>query len=161
MFIYLGRNNFDEEMKIFNRTLVFDIGTKNTIVCENGQVVFDERTKIAFSSSKGDVEIGSRAGLYSTDDYRLVDPIVGGIVRNQEAYDKYVKCICKKLVWFPRLFLKSVVIALPNHVVSNKSDDAAIRAYIKPFRELGVKDIKIIPQGIAAHFGSQKQKMSD
>ena len=38
-------------MKIFNRTLVFDFGSTNTVVCEDGQVVFDERTAIAIMSN--------------------------------------------------------------------------------------------------------------
>ena len=36
-------------MRIFNRTLVFDFGSSNTVVCdENGEVIFDEGTVIVY-----------------------------------------------------------------------------------------------------------------
>lgn len=68
-------------MKLFNRTLVFDFGSSNTVVCENDQVIFDELTEISYFSD-GNVKIGCKArGFYSID-YKVVKPIVNGDVDN-------------------------------------------------------------------------------
>lgn len=143
-------------MKFFNRTLVFDFGSTSTVVCEDGQVIFHEWTAISYLSS-GDVRIGCKAfGNFSTD-YKTVKPIVNGYVNDYEAFEKYVRLLVKKLVLFPRLCLKTVVIAFPNDLVGDENASACDRAFFEPFRKLGVKDIRTIHRGVAAYLGSIKQ----
>lgn len=109
-------------MKIFNRTLVFDFGSTNTVVCEDEQVVFDERTAIAVMSN-GHVFAGDRAFAYFSDiNYQLIKPIEGGVVVDEEAFEKFVKAVVRKLMWFPRLRLKTVVIAIPNEMIQEGND---------------------------------------
>ena len=100
-------------MRIFNRTLVFDFGTSNTVVCdENGEVIFDEGTVIVYYAD-GYVEIGKRAYLSREGERKHIKPIVNGYVDNYDAFEEYVKRLVKKLVFFPRLCLKTVVMQFP------------------------------------------------
>ena len=128
-------------MKFFNRTLVFDFGSANTVVCEDEKVVFDERTTIAIMSD-GDIYIGNRACAFFSCDYELIMPIKDGVVVNAEAYEKFVKALLKKLMWFPRLCLRTVVVAIPNEMIKDGTLTEAGRMLCEPFRKMGVKEIK-------------------
>lgn len=135
-------------MKCFNRTLIFDFGTSRTRVCENGYVVFDEPTEIAYFSN-GDMRIGNKArGFYSMH-YKVVNPIVNGGVENYDAFEMYVTRVVRKLVRFPRLCLKTVVVAVPNDMIGDVEATACERAFFEPFRKIGINDIRAIPRGIA------------
>ena len=76
-------------MGIFSRTLIFDFGSSNTVVCEDGKVVFDERTEIAYFVD-GYVEIGYRARTLREGERELINPIVNGYVNNYNAFEDYV-----------------------------------------------------------------------
>ena len=140
--------------KFFNRTLVFDFGSTNTVVCEDGQVVFDERTAIAVMSN-GHVFAGDRAFAYFSDiNYKLIKPIEGGEVVDDEAFEIFVKAVVRKQVWFPRLCLKTVVIAVPNDMIQEGAITTSGKAYCEPFHRMGIKEVKMVPHGIAAYLGS-------
>ena len=135
-------------MKLLNRTLTFDFGSSNTIVCEDGCVMFEEPTEIAVFND-GRVEVGIKARLFYSCEYERIWPIVNGQVANREAFEAYVNGVLKKIVWFPRICLNTVVIAVPNDM--NEDDCAAL---CEPFRRRGIKDIRIIPKGVAACLGN-------
>lgn len=141
-------------MKIFNRTLVFDFGSRRTVVCdEDGQVVFYEPTLILIWGN-GKTYIGDKARLiYDSYDYSTFRPIEEGRIVNQDHFDAFAKGVCRKLVPFPRLRLKTAIIAVPGTMIDDKD---TLKAFSKPFKELGVKDIKFIPQSIGALYGAQK-----
>lgn len=142
-------------MKLFNRTLVFDFGSTNTVVCEDGQVVFDERTAIAVMSN-GHVYAGDRAFAYFSDiNYQLIKPIEGGVVVDEEAFEKFVKAVVRKLMWFPRLRLKTVVIAIPNEMIQEGKITTSGKAYCEPFHRVGIKEVEMVPHGITAYLGSR------
>ena len=134
--------------------MVFDFGTTNTRVCEEGQVVFDERTAIAILPG-GCIAVGSRALACYSCEYELIMPIECGAVVHAEAYEKFVKAVLKKLMWFPRLCLKTVVIAVPNEMIQDGNLTETGRMLCEPFRKMGVKEIKATPNGVAAYLGSK------
>ena len=135
-------------MKCFNRILVFDFGTSNTRVCENGKIVFDEPTEISYFSD-GHIDIGYKArGFYSMH-YDVINPIINGGVNNYDAFETYVYRVVRKLVRFPRLCLKTVVIAVPNDMIEDVETTAYEGAFFEPFRKMGIKDIRSIPRGVA------------
>lgn len=141
-------------MKIFNRTLVFDFGSSKTIVCdEDGLIVFDEHTEISFFSD-GKYIVGNKARGFYSREYEVVKPIVQGYVDNCDAFELYVKGVVRKLVRFPRLCLKTAIIAVPGKMID---DEDALQSFIGPFRKIGIKDIRFIPQSIGALHGSQMQ----
>lgn len=140
-------------MKIFNRTLVFDFGSSKTVVCdEDGMIVFDEHTEISFFSDGRHI-VGNKArGFYSCH-YEVVKPITQGYVNNYYAFELFVKGIVKKLVFFPRLCLKTVIIAVASKIIDDKN---VLKAFMMPFKKIGIKDIRFIPQCIGALQGAQK-----
>ena len=96
-------------MKFFNRTLVFDFGSSNTIVCEDGKVVFDEPTLVTYWP-KGVANIGNKALLMRMQiNDGTVKPIVNGYVGSYEDFEVYVKAVVKKIVLFPRCYPKRQV----------------------------------------------------
>lgn len=117
-------------MKIFNRTLVFDFGSSKTVVCdEDGMIVFDEHTEISFFSDGRHI-VGNKArGFYSCH-YEVVKPIIQGYVNNYYAFVLFVKGIVKKLVFFPRLCLKTVIIAVASKIIDDKN---VLKAFMMPF----------------------------
>lgn len=148
-------------MKFFNRTLVFDFGSSNTIVCEDGKVVFDEPTLVTYWP-KGVANIGNKALLMRMQiNDGTVKPIVNGYVGSYEDFEVYVKAVVKKIVLFPRLCLKTVVIAIPNDMSGDENATACDRAFFEPFRKMGIKDIRTIHHGIAALMGSSNSNVQN
>lgn len=148
-------------MKFFNRTLVFDFGSSNTIVCEDGKVVFDEPTLVTYWP-KGVANIGNKALLTRMQiNDGTVKPIVNGYVGSYEDFEVYVKAVVKKIVLFPRLCLKTVVIAIPNDMSGDENATACDRAFFEPFRKMGIKDIRTIHRGIAALMGSTNSNVQN
>ena len=148
-------------MKFFNRTLVFDFGSSNTIVCEDGKVVFDEPTLVTYWP-KGVANIGNKALLMRMQiNDGTVKPIVNGYVGSYEDFEVYVKAVVKKIVLFPRLCLKTVVIAIPNDMSGDENATACERAFFEPFRKMGIKDIRTIHRGIAALMGATNSNVQN
>lgn len=135
-------------MNLFNRTLTFDFGSSNTVVCENGRVVYDEPTEIAILNDSV-VKVGIKARAFYSCKCERIKPIVSGHVDNHEAFEAYVKGVLRKIIWFPQICLNSVLIAVPNDM--NEGDNAAL---CEPFRKRGVKNIMIIPRGVASCLGN-------
>ena len=113
--------------------------------------MFDEATEIAYFVD-GCIEIGQRSRIFCEGERKLIKPIVCGYVNNYDAFEDYVKRLVKKLVFFPRLCLKTVVIAIPNDMIGNVETTACERAFFEPFRKMGIKDLRAIPRGIALSF---------
>ena len=148
-------------MKFFNRTLVFDFGSSKTIVCEDGKVVFDEPTLVTYWP-KGVANIGNKALLMRMQiNDGTVKPIVNGYVGSYEDFEVYVKAVVKKIVLFPRLCLKTVVIAIPNDMSGDENATACERAFFEPFRKMGIKDIRTIHRGIAALMGASNSNVQN
>lgn len=145
-------------MKSFYRTLCFDFGSSNTIVCDgNGQVVFDEPTMIAsFYGPNEPILIGNKAMIApQIGPCKCIKPIIKGYVGDYEAFESYVKGIIRKIVLFPRLCLKTIVIAIPDDLVGDENTYACDRTFYEPFRKMGVKDIRAICRSVAACMGAQ------
>ena len=144
-----SRHWFNLYMKFFNRTLVFDFGSSTTVVCENDEVVFNEPTAIAIWPN-GRAVIGYKAFMcYSVLPQDQFKPIVAGRVEHHEAFEAYVKVLVKKLVRFPRLCLKTVVLAIPDDMLKDENTEECDKAFFEPFRKLGVKEFKVVPHSIA------------
>ena len=146
-------------MKCFHRTLVFDFGSVNTVVCdEDGNVLFDEPTVIAeLYCQNGKLLIGHKASMAPEIGHCkfFIRPIVRGYVNDYDAFETFVKAVVKKLVHFPRIWLKTVVIAIPDDLFGDKNASACDRAFFEPFRKMGVKDIRTMHKSIAVFLGTK------
>ncbi len=150
-------------MNFLNRTLIFDFGSANTVVCEKGLIVFDEDTMISVWP-EGFIDIGREArmlycgekkgfwGKWSAGECnKTFFPISSGYVADFSSYEAYVKGIVKKLSRFPRFC--SVVIAMPDELSDDEFGSMVTRAFLDPFLELNVNNIKTISQSLAAAAG--------
>lgn len=148
-----------DAMKCFHKTLVFDFGSVNTVICdEDGNVLFDEPTVIAeLYCQNGKLLIGHKASMAPEIGHCkfFIRPIVRGYVNDYDAFETFVKAVVKKLVHFPRIWLKTVVIAIPDDLFGDKNASACDRAFFEPFRKMGVKDIRTIHRSVAACLGAQ------
>ena len=119
-------------MNFLNRTLIFDFGSANTVVCEKDHIAFDEESMISVWP-EGYTDVGHEARkLYcgekkgfwgkwdAGESNRTYFPISGGCVADYGSFKAYVKGVVKKLVRFPRFC--SVVIAMPDELSYVESD---------------------------------------
>ena len=149
-------------MGFLRKSLTFDFGSANTVVCENGQIVFDETTLISVWP-EGYIEVGQDArrlrdgekvgfwGQWPAGECnKTFYPISNGYVGDFYAFDSYVKGVLKKLTWLPRLC--SVRIAIPDDLSCDEGD-MCTRVFYDPFYVKGIKDIKFIHQSVAASIG--------
>ena len=145
-------------MKCFYRTLIFEFGSSNTVVCdEDGNVLFDEPTMVAsFYGPNEPLLIGNRAlRAPQIGHCKFTKPIIRGYVNDYDAFETFVKGVVKKLVLFPRLCLRTVVIPIPNDLAGDENASACDRALFEPFRKMGVKNIWTIHRSVAACLGTQ------
>ena len=152
-----------DAMKWFHRTLVFDFGSANTVVCEKGQIVFDEETIISVWP-EGDIDVGSRARMLHCGEKegfwgkwpagecnKTYFPISRGHVADFGYFEAYVKGVVKKVARFPRFC--SVIIAMPDELSDDEFGSMVTRAFLDPFLELNVNNVRTIPQSVAAAAG--------
>ena len=150
-------------MNFFNRTLTFDFGSANTVVCEKYQIVFDEETIISVWP-EGDIDFGRKARMLHWREKRgfwgkwpagecnkTYFPISSGYVADFSSFEAYVKGVVKKLARFPRFC--SVIIATPDEFSDDEFGSMVNRAFLDPFLELNVNSIRTIPQSVAVASG--------
>lgn len=150
-------------MNFFNRTLTFDFGSANTVVCEKGQIVFDEETIISVWP-EGDIDFGRKARMLhwrekigfwgkwpAGECNQTYFPISSGYVADFSSFKAYVKGVVKKLARFPRFC--SVIIAMPDELSDDEFGSMVTRAFLDPFLELNVNNVRTIPQSVAAAAG--------
>ena len=150
-------------MKIFKKSFVFDFGSANTVVSQDGRIVFDEVTMISVWPD-GYVDVGEEArrlrngekigfwGKWAAGECtKTFYPISGGYVADGRSYEAYVKGVVGKLTKFPRFC--SVVIAVPDDLAISSDNQIADSAFVDPFRGKGVKDVKAVHQSVAACAG--------
>ncbi len=134
-------------MNFLNRTLAFDFGSANTVVCEKDHIVFDEETMISVWP-EGCIDVSREASIGCREGNRTYFPVSGGYVADSDHFEAYVKGVVKKLARFPRF--RSVVIAMPDELSDDKSGN---RAFLDAFVKLKVKNVKTVPQSVAAVAG--------
>lgn len=152
-----------DAMKCFHRTLIFDFGSANTIVCEKDHIVFDEETIISVWP-KGDIDFGRKARMLycgekkgfwgkwdAGEGNRTYFPISCGYVADYHSFEAYVKGVVKKLARFPRFC--SVIIAIPDELSDDEFGSMVTRAFLDPFLELNVNNVRTISQSVAAAAG--------
>lgn len=150
-------------MNFFNRTLTFDFGSANTVVCVKGQIVFDEETIISVWP-EGNIDFGRKARMLHWREKRgfwgkwpagecnqTYFPISSGYVTDFSSFKAYVKGVVKKLARFPRFC--SVIIAMPDELSDDEFGSMVTRAFLDPFLELNVNNVRTIPQSVAAAAG--------
>ena len=139
----------------FNQALAMDLGTANTIIYQNDQVVLDEPSIVALDNNSGKcIAIGHQAKLMHGRENRgikTVRPLKGGVIANFNAAEMMISGFIKKVNRHKRPFFTpnlKIVFGIPSG-----STEVEIRAVRDSSEHIGGRDIFLIYEPMAAALG--------
>lgn len=139
----------------FNRELAIDLGTSNSIVIYNDQIVADEPTVLLWNKkTEAGICFGQAAlsvdGLENYPDLECILPLMGGSIADFEAASLFIggMMAITKPKWSLGQPVKRVVVCIPIGLCNVEE-----RAVREAFEQCGVKEIRMIHAPIAAALG--------
>ncbi len=139
----------------FRQDLAIDLGTANTVITQNGKVVLDEPSVVAFESYTGEVlAIGRKAKeMYEKghDNIRTIRPLRDGVIADFTAAEQMIRGMIKELNKRSRsLFTPSLrmVVCIPSG-----STQVEIRAVHDSCEQSGGREVYMIFEPMAAAIG--------
>ncbi len=139
----------------FNQALAMDLGTANTIIYQNDQIVLDEPSIVALDNDSGKcIAIGHQAKLMHGREncsIKTVKPLKGGVIANFNAAEMMISGFInkvnsrKKRIFSPNL---KIVFGIPSG-----STEVEIRAVRDSSEHIGGRDIFLIYEPMAAALG--------
>jgi rod shape-determining protein MreB len=140
-------------MALFSKQLGIDLGTVNTLVCENGEIVLHEPTVVAIATAESKiVALGQEArDMYgrAPDSIEVMRPLRDGVIADYEVTQKLLEYVIAKVCGPFRLFRPSVVITVPWGVTSVES-----RAVQEATLQAGAREAFLIPEPLAGAIGA-------
>lgn len=142
-------------LSFFNKELAMDLGTANSIVIYNDQVVIDEPSIVAYNKSTNKIEaVGKRAQLMDgkTDNKNIetVRPLKGGVIADFEMAQHLIRELIK-MTNISRSFMPPalrMVICIPSGITNVEE-----RAVRESAEQAGAKEIRMIHEPMAAAIG--------
>lgn len=140
----------------FRRDIAIDLGTANTLIIQNGDVVLDEPSIIAIEKSTNRIiAIGVEAQQMhekTHDDIRTIRPLKDGVIADFHAAEHMIRGMIKmisnkKKHLFPPIVHK-MVICIPSGIT-----DVEKRAVRDSAEHAGAKEVYMITEPIAAAIG--------
>ena len=140
-------------MPIFARELGIDIGTINTVVSENRQILLEEPTVVAILIDEQKmVEWGQSAkdmyGRVPEDQIEVVRPLRNGVIAEYEITENLLSDIVRRLCGPMLLFRPTLMLTVPYGVTSVER-----RAVHEAGLGAGSRDVYLIQQPLAAALG--------
>jgi len=140
---------------VFNKEIAMDLGTANSIVIYNDQVVVDEPSIVAFDhSTNGIIAVGKRAQLMfgKTDNKNIetVRPLRGGVIADFEMAQHLIREFIG-MSGISRSFMPPslrMVICIPSGITNVEE-----RAVRESAEQAGAKEIRMIHEPMAAAVG--------
>jgi rod shape-determining protein MreB and related proteins len=142
-------------LSYFNQALAMDLGTANTIIFRNDEIVLDEPSIVAIDNDSGKcVAIGQQAKLMHGRENRsikTVKPLKGGVIANFNAAEMMISGFIKKVngrrgsMFSPNL---KMVFGIPSG-----STEVEIRAVRDSSEHIGGRDVFLIYEPMAAALG--------
>ena len=139
----------------FNQEIAIDLGTANTIIYQNGQIVLDEPSIVAIDNNTGKcIAIGQRAKLMhdrTNPGIKTVRPLKNGVIADFNAAEMMIRAFIKQVGnrrW--RLFTPNlkIVIGIPSG-----STEVEIRAVRDSTEHAGGRDVYLVYEPMAAALG--------
>ncbi len=114
-----------------------DLGTSNTVIVENCNIILNEPSVIAIKINTRDViSIGTSAATrQNDDDIKVIDPIRFGVIADYQAGEKMVQSCLKEVKHKGDFFRKRRLIISVNTWV--KTDSLEARAVRDPVKHAG------------------------
>ena len=138
-----------------NQELAIDLGTANTIIYQNGQIVLDEPSIVALDNNTGKcIAIGQKAKLMhdrTNPGIRTIRPLRDGVIADFNAAEMMIRGFIKqvgsrhKSLFTPNL---KVVVGIPSG-----STEVEIRAVRDSTEHAGGRDVFLIFEPMAAALG--------
>ena len=139
---------------LFNRELAMDLGTANSIVIYNRQVVIDEPSIVAFDKTTNKImAVGKRAQQMEGKNNRNIEtirPLRGGVIADFEMAQHLIRELIK-MTNISRSFMPPalrMVICIPSGITNVEE-----RAVRESAEQAGAKEIKMIHEPMAAAIG--------
>ena len=144
-------------MGLFSLTqeLAIDLGTANTLIVYNDEVVVDEPSVVAVNVQTGQLEaLGSKAQQYIgrvNPTLRTIRPLKDGIIADFNATELMLRGMIRKIKTHGTLFSPSLkmVICIPSG-----STNVAIRAVRDSAEHAGAREVAMIFEPMAAALGA-------
>lgn len=134
--------------------IAIDLGTANTIIIYNGNVVVDEPSIVAIEKSTGKlIAIGERARQMegkTHEDIKTVRPLRDGVIADFHAAEQMIRGMIKMISTRARLFSPSlrIVVCIPSG-----STEVEMRAVRDSSEHAGGRDVFMIYEPMAAMLG--------
>ena len=144
-------------MGLFSLTqeLAIDLGTANTLIVYNDEVVVDEPSVVAVNVQTGQlVELGRKAHAFigrTNPNLRTIRPLKDGVIADFNATELMLRGMIRKIKTRSSLFSPSLkmVICIPSG-----STDVAIRAVRDSAEHAGGREVAMIFEPMAAALGA-------
>ena len=144
-------------MGLFSLTqeLAIDLGTANTLIVYNDEVVVDEPSVVAINVHTGQVAaLGHQASRYigrTNQDIRTIRPLQSGVIADFNATELMLRGMIRKIKTSGSLFSPSLkmVICIPSG-----STDVEIRAVRDSAEHAGGREVAMIYEPMAAALGA-------
>ena len=142
-------------LSLFNKEIAMDLGTANSIVIYNDQVVIDEPSIVAYDRNTGEIKaVGKEAQLMEgrTDNRNLetIRPLRGGVIADYEMAQQLIRKLIG-MTSISRSFMPPslrMVICIPSGITNVEE-----RAVREAAEQAGAKEIRMIHEPMAAAVG--------
>jgi len=142
-------------LSLFNKEIAMDLGTANSIVIYNDQVVIDEPSIVAYDRNTGEIKaVGKDAQLMEgrTDQRNLetIRPLKGGVIADYEMAQQLIRKLIG-MTSISRSFMPPslrMVICIPSGITNVEE-----RAVREAAEQAGAKEIRMIHEPMAAAVG--------
>lgn len=140
-------------MALFSKKLGIDLGTINTLVCENEEIVLHEPTVVAITVAEQKiVAVGQEARDMmgrAPESIEVMRPLRDGVIADYAVTEGLLKYILQKVGGALRLFRPEVIITVPWGVTSVES-----RAVQEAVLQAGASEVFLLPEPLAAAIGA-------
>ncbi len=150
----MGLFNIFSKMFSFHQELAMDLGTANTIIIADDEIVMNEPSFVAMKQpSKEMFAVGGKAKLMygkSNDSISVIRPLRDGVIADFDACEMMMRGLIKQVQRGKRLFTPSLrmVIGVPSG-----STEVELRAVRDSAEHAGGRDIYLIFEPMAAAIG--------
>ncbi len=148
-------NNIFGSFFSLKKELAIDLGTANTVIIENGQIVVDEPSVVAIDPrTKNMVEVGEKAKLMyekaNQNKVLVLRPLRNGVIADFDACEHMMRGLIAKVPHGHHLFSPSIrmVIGVPSG-----STEVELRAVRDSAEHAGGRDIYLLYEPMAAAIG--------
>lgn len=137
----------------FRQELAIDLGTANTIIIKDGNIVLDQPSVISFDSNGRVIAVGSKANeMYEKghDGIRTIRPLRNGVIADFNAAEQMIRSMINMINRRGRWFSPSLrmVVCIPSG-----STEVEIRAVRDSSEHAGGRDVYMIHEPMAAAIG--------